>query len=180
MYTQVKYHEDFEKAKKVYTNVADTLETQRLIENQKNVSNIEYKNHGKNREQNPIVANSTVKSVVYRAGEKQMGKQNFSINLWCKINGYLFLFQDESNIGSKKIGSIADYDPMSIEYHTHSNGTSKKAVDNHSKHNASNNFTNTGSVRQSQLEKNHDDWNTVIRKIKIRKKRDHNVLLKFL
>jgi hypothetical protein len=72
---KIKYHEDFEKAKKVYSNnVTDTLETQRLIENQKNVSNIEYKNLGKNREPTMVGASSTVKSVVYRAGEKQVGK----------------------------------------------------------------------------------------------------------
>ncbi len=50
---------------------------------------------------------------------------------------------------------------MNNEYTTYSNGTSRKASDTH-KLNASKNFTNTGSVRESQLEKKHDDWNTVI------------------
>jgi hypothetical protein len=38
--SNVKYHEDFEKAKGFYTIVADDPETKRILENSKNISQV--------------------------------------------------------------------------------------------------------------------------------------------
>lgn len=89
--SNAKYHEDFEKSKGNYIAVTNDLEISRQMENQKLVSGVEYK-YPKNRDSNQQVNRSVVsntKTVTYKAGEKMDVQQV-----------------------PKKIGSIADYDPL--------------------------------------------------------------------
>lgn len=112
--SQVKYHEDFEKnIKNKYTPVLDNPETARAIENQKIVSSAEYKgikNQNQNQHGNfnghyngngqsngqPIVVQTSKGSLVptFKNG---IEKQTFDTQ------------------SQRKIGSIADYDPLSYE-----------------------------------------------------------------
>ena len=93
--SNAKYHEDFEKSKGSYIAVAADLEMNRAIENQKLVSGVEYK-YPKNKDM-PIKSNTGTFSntVTYKAGEMQT---------------------DTQQVPKKKIGSIADYDPLADDY----------------------------------------------------------------
>ena len=97
--SNAKYHEDFEKSKGSYIAVTNDLEINRVMENQKLVSGVEYK-QSKNRDSSSSLSqhqanksntNSMISNTVtYKAGEKQADVQQVP----------------------KKIGSIADYDPL--------------------------------------------------------------------
>ncbi|XP_065362410.1 LIM and SH3 domain protein Lasp isoform X3 [Calliphora vicina] len=86
--SNVKYHEDFEKAKGKFTQVADDPETLRIKQNTKIISNVAY--HGDLEKK--------------AAMEKQRGAAEASENL--KVN----------NSYPKRIGSVADIDPVNGIY----------------------------------------------------------------
>ncbi|XP_073841293.1 LIM and SH3 domain protein Lasp isoform X7 [Musca autumnalis] len=86
--SNVKYHEDFEKAKGKFTQVADDPETLRIKQNTKHISNVAY--HGDLEKK--------------AAMEKQRGAAEVSDTT--KVN----------NSYAKRIGSIADIDPVNGIY----------------------------------------------------------------
>ncbi|XP_059226391.1 LIM and SH3 domain protein Lasp isoform X7 [Stomoxys calcitrans] len=86
--SNVKYHEDFEKAKGKFTQVADDPETLRIKQNTKHISNVAY--HGDLEKK--------------AAMEKQRGAAEASDST--KVN----------NSYAKRIGSIADIDPVNGIY----------------------------------------------------------------
>jgi len=114
--SQVKYHEDFEKnIKNKFTPVPDNPDTIRAIENQKIVSSVEYKGlknqpngNGTSNSVKPMQTSSSTTALItnsstaplvatYRAGEKQMSTTQ------------------------RKIGTIADYDPINNYEHKANN-----------------------------------------------------------
>ncbi len=147
--SQVKYHEDFEKnIKNKFTSVPDNPDTIRAIENQKIVSSVEYKGlknqtngNGTSNGVKPmqtststtaLITNSSTAPLVatYRAGEKQM------------------------NTNQRKIGTIADYDPINNYEHIMSTTTANHNRISNGIGNGSLNGFNNSSTDNSQYHHN--------------------------
>ena len=138
--SQVKYHEDFEKnIKNKYTTVIDNPETQRAIENQKLISSVEYKG---------IKNNNGHMNNNYSSNHNQFNHSNSNSNI-SQENGNRITQVATYKAGEKliindqdqrKIGSIADYDPVTFE---------RKLINGH--HNGTNGRSMTSSNSASQV-----------------------------
>jgi len=113
--SNIKYHEDFEKnIKNKCTPIVDDQQTTRAIENQKNFSSLQYKDQHRNNSitnlaapaltaNNPI--SNTKLIATYRSGETKLAETSMQ----------------------RRIGSIADYDPLiheKIEYNANEDADS--------------------------------------------------------
>lgn len=128
--SQVRYHEDFEKnIKKKYTPVIDSPETTRAIENQKLVSSVEYKgirNQNSNsslNNSNSSYSTSTLNNSSSSSSNNNNGVNNTNNNNNSNNNNNTTLIATFRSGEPKKlidnsqrrIGSIADYDPLNQE-----------------------------------------------------------------
>lgn len=111
--SNAKYHADYERSKGKFTAINDDPEMRRVLENTRNISNIKYHENFEKKRANytPIVNKNTQNSLInninqppspnstliasYRSGENQLNE----------VNIY-------NNSRSGRIGSIADYDPL--------------------------------------------------------------------
>ncbi|GIY07774.1 LIM and SH3 domain protein F42H10.3 [Caerostris extrusa] len=108
--SNVKYHEDFEKAKGKFTQVADDPETLRIRNTSKIISNVSY--HGElerkkqmEQKRHLVLDKNGVAVPVNGGGE---------ISRSPELNEYVA--PPVQNPPSRKIGSIADYDPLNENY----------------------------------------------------------------
>jgi len=160
--SNAKYHEEFEKSKGSYTVVADDPETRRILENTKIISQVKYhedfEKNIKNKQQNGngLETNGNGETIarhmngngngVYQVQQPTLvatfksggGERLQSTQL---INNGNFALQQQQAYQQqqRKIGSIADYDPLGYE----GNGTSDRFVS------SSRNVLSTGNLQQN-------------------------------
>ncbi|RNA14708.1 LIM and SH3 domain Lasp [Brachionus plicatilis] len=116
--SNVKYHEDFEKSKGIYTVVADDPETRRILENSKIISQAKYHEEFERNKKRPIqpVENTEKTQINEKASNG---------------HGLIATFKSGENLtmenSSRKIGHISDYDPLSNEIHVKNPSNQTKA-----------------------------------------------------
>jgi hypothetical protein len=129
---KVRYHEDFEKnIKNKYTPVIDSPETTRAIENQKLVSSVEYKgiknqisNSSLSNSSNPTNSlNNTSTNNNNSNNNNNNSNNNIGINSIPNNTTLIATFRSgekklTENPSQRRIGSIADYDPLKQEQKT--------------------------------------------------------------
>ncbi|XP_050035147.1 LIM and SH3 domain protein F42H10.3 isoform X3 [Dermacentor andersoni] len=103
--SQVKYHEDFEKLKGKVTQVADDPETMRIRQTSKIISNVAY--HGELERKN-LMEQRRGLLPQDRNGHGDSAEQETSTT--CDIAQFL------QTQPVRKVGSIADYDPLNDNY----------------------------------------------------------------